>query len=69
MKPSIDAYAEFKALFDKFSAQAGKKHYLIPYFIAGHPGSDDNEMINLAFWLKRNKYRLDQLPQLASRIR
>ena len=61
MKPSIDAYADFKKLFDEFSAQAGKKQYLIPYFIAGHPGSDDNEMINLAFWLKRNKYRLDQV--------
>ena len=61
MKPSIDAYDEFKELFEKYSAQAGKKQYLIPYFIAGHPGSDDEEMINLAFWLKRNKYRLDQV--------
>ncbi len=61
MKPGIGAYDEFKKMFEKFSKQAGKKQFLIPYFIAAHPGCEDDDMINLAFWLKRNKYRLDQV--------
>ncbi|WP_370980246.1 YgiQ family radical SAM protein [Agaribacterium sp. ZY112] len=61
MKPGIDTFHEFKRLFDKYSKQAGKKQYLIPYFIAAHPGCEDEDMINLAFWLKKNKYRLDQV--------
>lgn len=61
MKPGIGAYDRFKAMFEKFSREAGKKQYLIPYFIAAHPGCEDEDMINLAFWLKDNRYRLDQV--------
>ncbi len=61
MKPGIGTFYEFKRLFDKYSKAAGKKQYLIPYFIAAHPGCEDEDMINLAFWLKKNKYRLDQV--------
>ncbi len=61
MKPGIGTFHHFKKLFDKFSKEAGKKQYLIPYFIAAHPGCEDEDMINLAFWLKKNKYRLDQV--------
>lgn len=61
MKPGIGTYDRFKEMFEKFSKEAGKKQYLIPYFIAAHPGCEDEDMINLAFWLKRNKYRLDQV--------
>ena len=61
MKPEMDSYDEFKNMFEKFSKEAGKKQYLIPYFIAAHPGSDDTDMLNLALWLKRNKFRLDQV--------
>src|SRR6476661_6034798 len=61
MKPGIGAYDEFKALFDKYSKEAGKKQYLIPYFIAAHPGSTDEDMLNLALWLKRNGFRPDQV--------
>lgn len=61
MKPGIDTFYEFKRLFDKYSKEAGKKQYLIPYFIAAHPGCEDEDMINLALWLKQNKYRLDQV--------
>ena len=38
MKPGISAYDEFKRLFELYSKKAGKKQYLIPYFIAAHPG-------------------------------
>ena len=61
MKPGMDAYYEFKELFDRYSQQAGKQQYLIPYFIAAHPGTTDEDMLNLALWLKRNGFRADQV--------
>ena len=61
MKPGIGAYDEFKALFEKFSKKAGKEQYLIPYFIAAHPGTTDEDMMNLALWLKKNGFRADQV--------
>jgi uncharacterized radical SAM protein YgiQ len=61
MKPGVDSFERFKQLFEKFSAQAGKKQYLIPYFIAAHPGTSDEDMLNLALWLKANNFRPDQV--------
>ena len=61
MKPGIGSYDRFKELFDKFSKEAGKEQYLIPYFIAAHPGTTDLDMINLAQWLKKNGFRADQV--------
>ncbi|WP_374326433.1 YgiQ family radical SAM protein [Azonexus sp.] len=61
MKPGIGSYDRFKQLFDRFSREAGKEQYLIPYFIAAHPGTTDADMVNLALWLKKNNFRLDQV--------
>jgi uncharacterized radical SAM protein YgiQ len=61
MKPGIGAYDEFKEMFERFSKEAGKKQYLIPYFIAAHPGCTDEDMLNLALWLKKNNFKLDQV--------
>jgi len=61
MKPGIGTYDRFKSLFDRFSRKAGKKQYLIPYFIAAHPGTRDEDMLELALWLKRNGFRPDQV--------
>ncbi len=61
MKPGIGTYDKFKAMFDKYSKEAGKEQYLIPYFIAAHPGTTDEDMLNLALWLKRNGFRADQV--------
>jgi radical SAM superfamily enzyme YgiQ (UPF0313 family) len=61
MKPGMGAYDRFKELFEKFSKQAGKEQYLIPYFIAAHPGTTDEDMLQLALWLKRNGFRADQV--------
>jgi uncharacterized radical SAM protein YgiQ len=61
MKPGIGAYDRFKELFDRYSEEAGKEQYLIPYFIAAHPGTTDEDMLNLALWLKRNGFRPDQV--------
>jgi uncharacterized radical SAM protein YgiQ len=61
MKPGIGAYDQFRAMFDAAAKAAGKKYFLIPYFIAAHPGTSDEDMLNLALWLKRNRYRADQV--------
>jgi uncharacterized radical SAM protein YgiQ len=61
MKPGIGAYEKFRKLFEKFSKEAGKEQYLIPYFIAAHPGTTDEDMLELALWLKRNNFRADQV--------
>ncbi len=61
MKPGMGSYYQFKELFDKFSKEAGKEQYLIPYFIASHPGTSDEDMLELAIWLKENKFKLDQV--------
>ena len=61
MKPGIGTYDRFKELFDKYSKEAGKEQYLIPYFIAAHPGTSDSDMMHLAIWLKKNGFRADQV--------
>ncbi len=61
MKPGIGSYDKFKQLFEKYSLEAGKKQFLIPYFIAAHPGTSDEDMMNLAIWLKKNGFRADQV--------
>jgi uncharacterized radical SAM protein YgiQ len=61
MKPGVAAYDRFKELFDRYSKEAGKEQYLIPYFIAAHPGTSDEDMLQLALWLKKNGFRADQV--------
>ncbi len=61
MKPSIGSYDAFKEMFDRFSKKAGKVQYLIPYFIAAHPGTENEDMLNLGLWLKKNKFKPDQV--------
>jgi uncharacterized radical SAM protein YgiQ len=61
MKPGIGAYDRFKELFERYSREAGKEQYLIPYFIAAHPGTRDEDMLELALWLKKNGFRADQV--------
>ncbi|WP_310611828.1 YgiQ family radical SAM protein [Limnohabitans sp.] len=61
MKPGIGSYDKFKQMFDKYSAEVGKKQFLVPYFIAAHPGTSDEDMMNLALWLKRHGFRADQV--------
>jgi len=61
MKPGVDSFEAFRTMFDRFSKLAGKKQYLIPYFIAAHPGTTDQDMLNLALWLKRNGFKPDKV--------
>lgn len=61
MKPGIGTYDRFREMFEQFSKEAQKEQYLIPYFIAAHPGTTDKDMVNLALWLKKNNFRADQV--------
>ena len=61
MKPGMGSYDRFEKLFKKFSKKAGKEQYLIPYFISAHPGTTDEDMMNLALWLKQNGFKADQV--------
>ncbi len=61
MKPGIGSYERFKQMFDRYSKLAGKEQYLIPYFISAHPGTKDEDMLQLALWLKKNNFKLDQV--------
>ncbi len=61
-KPEINDYKSFDQAFKRASTRGGKpKQFTVPYFIASHPGSDLNAMIDLALFLKRNGYRPDQV--------
>jgi len=60
-KPANDDFEKFTDVFNRESAKAGKKQYIVPYFISSHPGSGLDEMIHLATFLKRNGYRPDQV--------
>jgi uncharacterized radical SAM protein YgiQ len=59
MKPGIGTYDHFAELFAQASEAVGKKQYLVPYFIAAHPGTTDADMLELALWLKRRGLRVD----------
>ncbi|MBI3599270.1 MAG: YgiQ family radical SAM protein, partial [Nitrospinae bacterium] len=59
-KPEIEIFKEFKKYFDRFNRECGKEQYIVPYFISSHPGSDLKDMIDLALFLKREGYRLQQ---------
>jgi uncharacterized radical SAM protein YgiQ len=61
MKPGMGTYDKFKEMFDKYTKEAGKDQYLIPYFISAHPGTEDMDMVNLALWLKERNFKLDQV--------
>ncbi|MBX7165999.1 MAG: YgiQ family radical SAM protein [Pirellulales bacterium] len=60
-KPDAEDFQQFDRQFKAASARAGKKQYLVPYYIASHPGSDLRAMIDLAVFLKRHNYKPDQV--------
>ena len=61
MKSGMGSYDRFAEMFERFSREAGKKLYLIPYFIAAHPGTTDEDMMHLALCLKQHPFRADQV--------
>ncbi|MDQ7988105.1 MAG: YgiQ family radical SAM protein [Candidatus Dactylopiibacterium sp.] len=61
MKPGIGTFEAFRKMFERYSREAGKVQHLVPYFIAAHPGTTDEDMLALALWLKQNDFRPDQV--------
>ncbi len=60
-KPPQESFEQFADAFAKSNDEAGKEQYLVPYFIAGHPGSALEDMIELAVFLKGAGYRPRQV--------
>lgn len=60
-KPGMETYNRFVELFQMYTKEAGKEQYIIPYFISAHPGTTNLDMINLARWLKKHNFRVDQV--------
>jgi uncharacterized radical SAM protein YgiQ len=60
-KPGAKSFERFAEGFERASRRAGKEQYLVPYFIASHPGSGVPEMIELAVFLKQHGYRPRQV--------
>jgi uncharacterized radical SAM protein YgiQ len=60
-KPRHNTFEDFAKKFDAESKKAGKKQYIVPYFISSHPGSDLKAMIDLAVFLKKHGYKPDQV--------
>ncbi len=60
-KPDNNDFEFFADQFKDTSEKVGKKQYLIPYYIASHPGSTIESMVELALFLKRNGYKPDQV--------
>lgn len=60
-KPPAEVFDQFACRFREVSARSGKQQYLVPYFMAGHPGCDLEAMIDLALYLKRTGYRPQQV--------
>ncbi len=62
-KPPLAVFEEFARRFEKASSKAGRPQFLVPYFIAAHPGSDLPAMIDAALFLKRSGYRIEQVQE------
>jgi uncharacterized radical SAM protein YgiQ len=60
-KPAQNTFEEFAERFEAASKRAGKEQFLVPYFIASHPGSTVEDMIELAIFLKARGYRPRQV--------
>jgi uncharacterized radical SAM protein YgiQ len=60
-KPPVEEFLAFERAFRRAAADVGKEVFLVPYFMAGHPGCDLDAMIGLALFLKRTGYRPDKV--------
>jgi len=60
-KAPHETFLAFSRKYAELNAEAGKKQYLVPYFISGHPGADLNAALDLALYLKRTGFVPDQV--------
>ena len=60
-KPKIEVFEKFKDMFYKFTKEAGKEQYLVPYLISSHPGSTVEDAVELSVFLRKNKITPEQV--------
>jgi uncharacterized radical SAM protein YgiQ len=60
-KPDFSVYREFTERYSSLNRQYGKKQYLIPYFIASHPGATLAEAIKVAEYLQEIRFLPEQV--------
>lgn len=60
-KPSFKLFYDFKRVFDQINQAAGLHQQIIPYFISSHPGSQPEDMAELAAQTKDLDFRLEQV--------
>jgi uncharacterized radical SAM protein YgiQ len=60
-KPSKEVFEEFKMKFDALNKELGKKQYILPYFMSGHPGCTVEDMVELAEYIRDNNLYTEQV--------
>lgn len=60
-KSTHKVYEDFAIEYEKTNRECGMKQYLVPYYIAGHPGAGLKEAIETALYLKKTGFVPDQV--------
>lgn len=60
-KPAYQLFVKFKKLFERLTDEAGLRQQIVPYFISSHPGSDLEDMAELAAITKDDGFKLEQV--------
>ncbi|MDD5458263.1 MAG: YgiQ family radical SAM protein [Phycisphaerae bacterium] len=60
-KPDFGVFEEFEKRFTEASRKAGKKQYLVPYFISSHPGCSEQSALELTKYLVGRNWRVRQV--------
>ena len=60
-KSNHETYEKFEEEYYALNREMGKKQYLVPYYICGHPGTGLKEAIEVALYLKKTGFVPDQV--------
>ncbi|MDO9068682.1 MAG: YgiQ family radical SAM protein [Deltaproteobacteria bacterium] len=60
-KPAGKAFEKFLADFREENTRLGKRQYIVPYLISGHPGCTLSDMLELALSLKKLGIKVEQV--------
>jgi uncharacterized radical SAM protein YgiQ len=60
-KPGVESFERFRRDFDRYSREAGKEQYLVPYFLSSHPGCTLEDAVGLMDYLRQNGWRPQQV--------
>ncbi|OPY26217.1 MAG: hypothetical protein A4E28_02676 [Methanocella sp. PtaU1.Bin125] len=60
-KPAIETYDRFVEKYREINRELGKNQFIIPYFIAGHPGCTLEDAVKLAEYVRDMGYYVEQV--------